>query len=105
MLEIEIPTGLFNFKLDAPLDGVTYRFKFAWNIRLEIWTFSLFESDDTPIIQGQKLVTAANLLDRFQFENAPTQGLYLFDTSGLDEPVTLLGLGDRWRLLYGTPVQ
>ena len=104
MQEIILPTDTYSFTLNVPLDGIVYLFKFNWNDRLSYWSYNIALSDGTEVISGQRLITSANLLERFSFSELPSQLLLLYDTLELNEPPTFEGLGRRWRLMYGDPV-
>lgn len=43
---------------DAPTPGTTttYHFDFRWNVRDSSWYFDMLEQDETPIIQGVRVV-------------------------------------------------
>ena len=101
MEEIILPTDTYSFKINVPFDGVVYIMKFDWNSRLLYWSYSLFFSNNEPILTGQRLIVSADLLSRFGFTGVPQKLLFLYDTQEKNEPPTFEGLGRRWRLMYG----
>lgn len=104
MVEIDLPQGIYKFTRVVPLDGISYTFRFDWNIRLEYWSYGVFLPNGEALLQGQRLMVSADLLNRFSFTEAPKELLFLYDTEQKNEEPTFEGLGTRWRLMYGNPV-
>lgn len=43
----------------------SYTIRFDYNQRFDFWTFSLFDSEENPIIRGEKLMPSKEYLDRY----------------------------------------
>lgn len=82
------------------LDGVEYSFQFRYNLRRELWSFSIFGLDGTAVLAGQT-VHCGIPLNRRAVGGPPGVLIAVPETESLDPP-TLLELGDRVKLLYFT---
>ena len=94
------PEPLYTF--DAPLDGVDYRFKVDYSQRADRWYLSIFDVEGTPLRQGIKISSGADLL-RFlvSYANGPTGVLVV--TGGESPGLFDLGAEDRrCALIYVT---
>lgn len=87
------------FDFIQTLDGVAYKFLFAWNSRDSCWYFSLFLENETPVFLGVKVVVKWPLNRRKSSISPP--GIFIaFDSNGQDENPGLTDLGKRVRVLY-----
>lgn len=85
MRQIPLPTSEQPISTQrTSLDGVSYRIDWRWNGRVSRWYWSLYDSDDAPVIQGRPLVAGWPLLHTCTAENAPPGELWLFTTDDED---------------------
>lgn len=82
------------------LEGVEYSFQFRYNLRRELWSFSIFSLDGTAILAGQS-VNCGIPLNRRAVGGPPGVLMAISETENIDAP-TLLELGDRVKLCYLT---
>lgn len=81
----------------APLEGVTYLWRFVWHERPGAWYVDIYTDAEDPIRLGIKLVTGWALLRRLQHPSRPPGELFLAGPQ--DQAPTLESLG-RTHLLY-----
>lgn len=82
------------------LEGVEYSFQFRYNLRRELWVFSIFALDGTAILTGQS-VNVGIPLNRRAVGGPPGMLMAIGETESI-EPPSLLELGDRVKLCYLT---
>lgn len=101
-MPLSIPLfDLANYRQEVTLDDVSYILDFKWNGRAEQWSLSILQSDETPILEGLKLVLNYELLDQFSpRENVPPGDLFCIDTTGKETAITRDNLGDTVELIY-----
>lgn len=85
------------------LEGVEYVFQFRYNLRRELWTFSIVALDGTPILTGQT-VHVGIPLNRRAVGGPPGILMAIAETDELDSP-TLHELGARVKLCYLTAAE
>ncbi|MEL6348040.1 MAG: hypothetical protein AAFV53_33340 [Myxococcota bacterium] len=78
------------------LDGVKFQLRLQWNARTRGWYLSLYELDDTPIIEGQRLMPGSPPLFGYRLDNGPAGQLMVRGIS----PYNRQALGTRLQLLY-----
>jgi hypothetical protein len=97
-----IPTltdGTQAYTVTVRLDGVSFRFDFAWNPRGSFWSFILYDAAANPLVR-RRVVVGFPLLARFKDVRMPYGELVAIDTTqqgtdpGIDE------LGARVQLVY-----
>ena len=66
---------------EISLDNKAYKFSFVWNPRMEAWTLSIFDLDDTPILNGIKLVLNYELISMYNYLEIPPGKLFVLDYS------------------------
>jgi len=82
------------------LEGVEYLFSFRYNLRRELWTFSIAALDGAAILTGQT-VHVGILLNRRAVQGPP--GLFIAISETDDpSPPSLHELGARVKLCYLT---
>lgn len=64
----------------------SYIIDFRYNQRFDFWTFSLYDSEDNPILVGEKVMPDKEYLSRYSKEDVI--GGYIFTTSLTENPVT-----------------
>lgn len=82
------------------LEGVEYAFQFRYNLRRELWSFSIAALDGTPILTGQSVFVGIPL-NRRAVGGPPGLLIAISETENIDPP-SLLELGDRVKLCYLT---
>lgn len=82
------------------LEGVEYLFAFRYNLRRELWTFSIEALDGTPILTGQT-VHVGIPLNRRAVGGPPGMLMAISETDDIESP-TLHELGARVKLCYLT---
>lgn len=98
---LDIPTltdGTEAYDQRTQLEGVEYLFAFRYNLRRELWTFSIEALDGTPILTGQT-VHVGIPLNRRAVGGPPGILMAIAETDELDSP-TLQELGARVKLCY-----
>lgn len=85
------------------LEGVEYLWSFRYNLRRELWTFSIDALDGTPILTGQT-VHVGILLNRRAVRGPPGLLIAISETDDLSPP-TLHELGERVKLCYLTAAE
>jgi len=102
---LTIPTtpGVPFYTQKTRLDGVDYILGFRYSQREDRWYFSIYDSEENPILLGLKLVTNWPLLQAYRFNTlVPPGEIMAIDLTndgtppGLDE----LGEGKRVQLTY-----
>lgn len=84
------------------IENITYKLRIYWNVRDEDWFFDLFLLDDTPVLNGVKMVVNYTLITSFLGENVPLGDFLLFDESGNNNSCGRDELGSRCIFLYIT---
>lgn len=82
------------------LEGVDYTFQFRYNLRRELWSFSIVALDGTPLLTGQS-VNVGIPLNRRAVGGPPGLLMAISETENINPP-SLLELGDRVKLCYLT---
>lgn len=95
------PGGYPDKRFDVTLDEVAFRGRWLWNQRGGVWTFSLSDSSDTPIVSGVRVVLNVDLLDGVADPRRPLGPLLVVSPSGGEEP-TLETLGNGASVVYLT---
>lgn len=85
------------------LEGVEYLFAFRYNLRRELWTFSIQALDGRPILTGQT-VHVGIPLNRRAVQGPPGVFLAISETGDLSSP-TFHELGARVKLCYLTAAE
>lgn len=102
-MSLIIPTftdGTEAYDQRSQLEGVEYLVQFRYNLRRELWSFSIQALDGTPILTGQT-VHVGIVLNRRAVGGPPGILMALAETDELDSP-TLYELGARVKLCYLT---
>jgi hypothetical protein len=95
--------GTENYDLRSQLEGVEYLFLFRYNLRRELWTFSIEALDGTPILTGQTVHVGIRLNRRAV--RGPTGVLMaISETDDISSPM-LDELGERVKLCYLTAAE
>ncbi len=100
-----VPTspGVAYYTQRSRLDGRDYLLRFAWNQREERWYLSLFDDEESPLVQSIKLVCNWPILRHYRSDpRVPPGELMAMDLTGNNTPPGFeeLGEGLRVELLY-----
>lgn len=88
------------------LDGVEYRFFFAWNNSHEFWSMSLYEANGTPLFQGIRLTTGIILNRQVVNPDSPQGRIVAVDTTGALQPPGRHDLhSGKVQILYYSPAE
>jgi hypothetical protein len=105
-MSLVLPTltdGTEAYDQRTQLEGVEYLFSFRYNLRRELWTFSIAALDGTPILTGQT-VHVGVALNRRAVRGPPGVFLAISETDDLASP-QLHELGERVKLCYLTAAE
>jgi hypothetical protein len=100
ILEIPIDATLNKFTQSMTLDGVTYGMDFFYNSRMELWTMTLKDVDDTILLAGIPLQTELHLTKDYAHLSIPKGEVFLVDTEGNQKDAGTDDFGDTIKLLY-----
>lgn len=105
-MSLVLPTltdGTEAYDQRTQLEGAEYLFAFRYNLRRELWTFSLEALDGTPILTGQTVHVGVTL-NRRAVRGPPGVFLAISETDDLSPP-GLHELGERIKLCYLTAAE
>jgi hypothetical protein len=103
MVEVPLPTGNPNFRIEVELDeGRTYFLNIRWNERAGAWFLAIDDADGTRLVSCIRLVVNWPLFARFTDARLPRGSLALEDSQGEDKDPGLADLGSRVRMYYVT---
>lgn len=85
------------------LEGVEYLFQMRYNLRRELWSFSIQALDGTPILTGQA-VHVGIILNRRAVGGPPGIFMAISETDDISSPL-LQELGTRVKLCYITQAE
>jgi hypothetical protein len=100
VIEIPLVNNEPRFKIRTILDDLELVLKFDWNDRAQRYQMSIYDSNESALIEGICLNVDTELLKRFTIDGVPKGHLVLYDTSGLHEEAGIGDLGDRCKLVY-----
>lgn len=92
------PDAVEAYDQRTSLDGVEYLWEFRYNLRRELWSFSIRALDGTPILTGQSVFVGIPLNRRAV--GGPSGILIAISETENIDPPTMLELGDRVKLYY-----
>lgn len=69
------------------LNGVSYRIDWRYNARVHRWYFSIFDSDDSPVVTSRPLVAQYPLLTAVSKPSRPPGQLLLVTPNGEDPDI------------------
>ncbi len=102
-MSLILPTltdGIEAYDLRTQLEGSDYVLAFRYNLRRELWTFSIEAPDGTSILTGQS-VNVGIVLNRRAVGGPPGVLIAVSETDDISPP-TLTELGERVKLCYLT---
>jgi len=84
-----------NYRFSTTIDNITYLIDARWNTRDNAWYLDFLEDDETPIVNGVKIVLGM-YLGRWVNHILFNTGVFVAtDTSGKGREATLDDLGTR----------
>lgn len=107
---LSIPTAFDStpfYTLQVNLDGAVFLLKFRFNQRENVWRLSIYDTENTPLLLGVKIVVGRNLLKRSVDPRMPQGALFADNQTSDASPPGLNDLGEtqRVRLLYVTQAE
>lgn len=103
IFEIPLPqTNGAEFSFNTELFGVSYGFRFFFNLRDQSWSIDMLAPDGSPIFQGQRAITGFDLLAIPTDSRKPPGYLLLIDTAagGAGTEPGINDLGRRVQMVY-----
>ncbi len=98
--QINTSTTLTDYTQRTILDGREYVLHLRWNGRSAKWFLSVLDQDESPIVQGIKIVADFPLLESAVDDRLPPGVLLALDTTQEGRDPGLTELGDRVVLVY-----
>lgn len=98
--EIELEPNLKNDTFNCTLDKLEYIFYLKYNTKYDYYTWSLYKKDNTPLIQGQKLISNYCLNYRFTNLDLPKGRLIGINISNDGKEANQTNLGKVFKLVY-----
>lgn len=111
MFSLDVDTTVANQIFSTTLDGANYFLRLLWNERDEAFYIDLYDSTQSAIWLGQRVVVGWRLWAQCVDPRKPPGELMAIDTTNQDEDPTLTvaddgsitsDLGDRVKLIYFT---
>lgn len=91
MAILQIPTSPEPFYTQVTdLEGTDYLLTFRWNQREDAYYLTIALSDETPLVNGIKIVCSVDLLSRFADVRLP-KGVLMAVPLGVDDSIPRLG--------------
>ena len=89
-----------NYRLVTSLGGIPYLIDVHWNDSDSSWYMDIYESDETPILVGIKVVLGVRLGKRSKHEFFTNHILQAVDTSGARKDAGYDDLGARVQVVH-----
>lgn len=100
VFEIPLVKSTARFKIRTVLDGIELVLKIDWNDRAQRFQLSIFDANESPLVEGLCLNVDTEILRKYTIDGLPTGKLFLYDTSGTHSECGLDDLGERCKLTY-----
>lgn len=100
--ELPLTPSLAHYTFRATIDSSEYSFEFRWNGRDSAWYMSIYESDETPIISGVKVLIGVLLGRRGDHDLFKRGAFVVQDMANEDRDATFDDLGTRVVVRYYT---
>ena len=97
-----LPTrqDLAHYTLQLTLDNIEWFVSFDWNQQARAWYFSIFDSSNTILLAGRKILIERSLLLQYRNPLLPPGDLVAYDTSSQHMEAKIDDLGTRVILCY-----
>lgn len=84
------------------LNGKRLRFRFRYNRRFDMWSMSIYDAEDSAIIEGRMVVLGADLIGQYTDDRLPDGRIIAVNMDDNDpgHDAGEFDLGDRVRLLF-----
>jgi hypothetical protein len=105
ILEIPLSNNETNYLIDVVLSGIEYKLRLLYNVRASFWSISIYEIDDTPIVEGVRLVINYPIFENIVNKKLPKGRLYLIDVSDTKIEALQDDLGTRCVLVYDDGIE
>ena len=98
---IPIDPALLAFSFKVDLDNKSYRFRFAWNARVSVWTMNVLSEAGIELVNGIPIYPKQLLLKPFQYnEDLPQGNLFALNLVDGNTPPTRENFGSDVVVLY-----
>lgn len=103
MITVANIPGEFHYRSRCVINAVELWLEFRWNERDNAWYMSMYDLEDDPIFEGEKVALGALIGARKRYDPRWPGGCFLADdTSGANVEAGLDDLGARVQLRYFT---
>jgi len=99
-VQLPIRSDIPAYDFQTELDGVLYTLGFSFNSRAGYWVMDIFDSSETPVLMGIRIISGWLLTNRFVMAGLPPGDFFVYDTSGKNEDPTMSDFGGTKILLY-----
>ncbi len=102
-LQIPVLEGAAFQRQRMALDGAVYTIGLAWNQWASYWSFSLWDSEDSPIVLGIRIAVNWPLIRYYKFDPRCPPGEFIAHAltgDGADPGFDDFGIGKRVELTY-----
>lgn len=89
-----------SFEQVVVLDDISLHIEIRYNSRDSAWMMDIYDGDDSPIVQGIKLVPNWELIGRFKDTRLPGGLLFAVDISGEGADIQRNDLIEKVKLVY-----
>lgn len=90
------------YRVTVTITGTPYHFDVRWNVRDHAWYFDVYESDETPIAYGLKIVLGTNIGRRVKHPLFAEGAFRAADLTGKHLDAGFDDIGTRVQLRYFT---
>ena len=94
-----------SFVQNVVLDNIVLNFKLVWNGRDDAWVMDILDSDNSPILQGIKIVNGWELIQRYTDIRLPLGALMVVSLRGDEEVIGRDSMIDDYNLIYFTEAE
>jgi hypothetical protein len=98
----EVPLQATPQTLAISLAGTVYNLRLTWCPPVQVWVLDVADGGGNPLVQGQPLVTGADLLAQLAYLGIGGS-LYAQSDSDPSAPPTFTNLGQQGHLYFVTP--
>lgn len=103
MAIIQLPLredGNTNYFFKTELEGIFYGFGIRFNVRTSLWSMSIEDIDQVPIVTDVAMLMQASLIERYRDTRLPPGRLFMVDIDNPNQDPGRDDLGKTAFLLY-----
>lgn len=100
LLAFPIEPSTPNQRMDFALDGTRYVFEFRWNDRDQAWFMSMFDEQESPIMESVKITLGSIIGSHYVDPRKPPGPIFAADLSNLNQEAGIDDLGERVQVYY-----